>query len=84
MQVSVPDVATTDPFRMSKALRTGGKVEPDIFIRMFEDIISDLEGRWAEMGVGFELKNTGVRMTTLLWVDNFDICAGFESVRFHG
>ena len=35
VELVVPNVATTRPIDMTKALRTGGKAEPHVFVRMF-------------------------------------------------
>ena len=76
VQLSVRGVATTTPFTMSRALRTGNKPDPFIFVRIFEECLAELVGVWEAMGIGFHLKSQDVHITHTLWVDNLFLLAG--------
>ena len=42
VQLTIPGVATTESITMSRALRTGNKPDPHIFLRMFEECLEVL------------------------------------------
>ena len=81
--LDLPGVAKTDPIQMSKALKTGGWKKPDIFVRMFEDVIDEIEGEWEILALFFTLPDTGSRIASVTWVDNCYILAdGIEQYKF--
>jgi hypothetical protein len=75
VQITVRGVATSEPLTMSRALRTGNKPDPSIFVRMFEECLQVLTIEWDQLGLGFHLKTHDERLTHLLWVDNCFILA---------
>ena len=66
----VPGVAKTETVHMSKALKAGGRIEPKIFTRMFDEVLERLEGEWGDIGLGFTLPDSGLRIPSVAWVDN--------------
>ena len=79
----MPGVATTEPIQMSKALRTGGRSEPLIFARMFDEVLDAMEWEWELLGVGFSLPDTGERIASITWVDNnFLLANDFKEYEF--
>ena len=60
---------------MTKSLKTGGKSDPDQFVYMFERLLECLEREWAQLGLGFTLKESGHKITSLAWVDNVFLLA---------
>eukprot|EP00959_Pyramimonas_sp_CCMP1952_P078000 1630496-Pyramimonas_sp.AAC.1 len=75
VQLSVRGAAATTPFTMSRALRTGNKPDPLIFVRMLKECLTELGGVWVAMGLGFHAKTQDVRITHALWVDNLFLLA---------
>ena len=75
VKLTVPGVAETEPLTMTKGLRTGGKYEPSVFVRMLDEVMNYLEQEWNLMGLGFHLKNQDVRLTHVVWVDNVFLLA---------
>ena len=73
--LNLPGIAATELLLMSKALRTGGTAELSIFVRMFEEALEILERDWDLLSLGSTFKTTGVRLASLLWVDNCFILA---------
>ena len=49
VSMHVPGVAKTEPLSMSKALKTGGRIDPMIFTRVFDEISDQVEGEWEIM-----------------------------------
>ena len=79
----VPGIAKTDGINMSKALKTGGRIDPLVFSRMFDEILDQLEGEWDALGVGFALPDSGCRLPSVTWVDNnFLLARSFAEFEF--
>ena len=70
VNLRIPGVAVAEEIPMSKALRTGGRQEPRIFVKMFEKALAFLVPMWTDMQLGFTLRTAGEKITHLLWVDN--------------
>ena len=62
--LDIPNVATTEEIPMTKALKTGVKAEPNIFVYMFESVLDYLEAEWSTLGLGY----SGSRVPTLLTI----------------
>ena len=73
--LDIPGVAKTAPILHSKALKTGGKTDPDRFVRMFEDVIDTCLAEWEILGYGFATRKKGTRIPVASWVDNNFILA---------
>ena len=83
VKLRIPGVAESDEIPMTKALKTGGKAEPNIFVYMFETVLDYLEGEWEQLGIGFHLKSSGKRIASLNFVDNLFLLAdNLEQCKF--
>ena len=51
--LDVNNVASYGPIPFTKALRTGGKTDPDKFVRMFETLVETCLYEWDLLGYGF-------------------------------
>ena len=81
--LNIQDVAKTDPIQMTKAMKTGGRREPDIFVRMFDEVLQQLEGEWADLGLGFTLPDSGIKLTSVAWVDmNFILASSLKRYEY--
>ena len=59
--LDIRDVTSYGPTHMTKAkaLKTGGKTEPDKFVRMLEALIDTCLTEWDVLGYGFNLTDSG-------------------------
>ena len=68
---------------MAKALETGGRREPDIFVRMFDEAVNWIEKEWTVLGLGFVLPESGVTIRSAVWVDNcFLLAADVQQYKY--
>ena len=57
--LKVPGIAQTDQLPMTRALKTGGRIEPMIFARMFDEVWDAVEGEWDVLGWGSSYQTQG-------------------------
>ena len=71
----MPGVAESKEIHVSKALKTGGESDPHVFVYLFERLLHELEHEWELLGYGFTLRESGTKITSLVWVGNVFILA---------
>lgn len=79
----IQKVAAYGPVDMTKALKTGGKTEPDKFVRMFESLVFICLRECDILGYGFQLRESEETIADISWVDNnFILAKNLEEGRF--
>lgn len=77
IRINVPGIAKTDGMLMSKALKTGGRIESVTFTRMFDEIFDQLETEWDSLGYFYSLPDLKHRFSSVIWADNNFILSEF-------
>ena len=52
----------------AKAMRTGGKYEPRVFVHMFDAALEPLAEEWRLLGLGFKLHGSGELVANVKWL----------------
>ncbi|CAK0863583.1 unnamed protein product [Prorocentrum cordatum] len=73
--LDIPGVAQHGPINQTRALRTGGKTDPEKFVMMMDEAMSKCALEWDTMAYGFRLLDSGRQLIEASWVDNVFLLA---------